>query len=337
MNLKLIINFLFQIIKNIFLLDYYYSYKGSIDLQVNWNTFIGNFYDKHTGYKFTKEVIMERFKGIAEIGLPKINGKTPEKSEGDEEYDKLYQQALRATQYTEKAKYREDAKNEKIAATDTKLYLAIRELNKSLQANDNNDSVLLGRSYYLLTGFTRIHFCAKEVGIETGFLCKPQTLIGYMREIGLYDSFSYKSLFENPFFLCLTDVAKDDIDRIIKVGINFKGIRGLVRLKYDVKKEVDTILSSVNDSDKISAYHEISEKGYNFVPDVQALVDKINENLAQHFRDEREKDQLKEEIEQLKKKVIKLEQREKNDDRQYIKSKVIKPKNKNKKNKNNKK
>lgn len=318
-----------DVIKNIFLIDYYYSFKGHNDNSVVWNTFIGNFYEKNY-CKYTREAIKERFKGIAKIGLPEINGKTPEKSVGNEDYDKLYDVALKATMETEKAKYREDSKNEKIAATDTKLYLTIRELNNMVKTDN---SILLGKNYYLLTGFTRIHFCAQEVGIETGYLCKPKTLIAYMREVGLYnsDTNSYNSLFENPFFLYLAYIAKDDIDNIIKVGIDFKGVRGLVRLRYDVKKDVDTILSNVDKDDKISAYQNIGEKGYYFIKDIQFLLDNNSEHIAQHQRDEDEKKQLKEKNAQLTEEIKKMKQKEKNDNRQYLKGRLSNTKRKNKK------
>lgn len=314
-----------NVIKNIFLLDYYYSYRGGKDISVSWKTYIDSFYDKSVGGNFTKLVIADHFKDIAKIGLPENKNVNHLINQGNEDYDKLYGAALQATKDTEKAMYRDDAKNEMIAKTDTRLYLTIRDLNKTLNTDDN---ILLGKKYYLLTGFTRIHFCAKEVGIETGYLCNPKTLMGYMREVGLYnnDVFSYNSLFENPFLLYLSHIAKDDIDNMIKVGIDFRGVRGIIRLRKNVKDEVDTILSSVNDLDRISAYQSILNKGYHLIPELQTMFDQKKESEAQHTRDEHEKEELREEIAKLKEKIRKKDQLKKNDNRKYLRSRIPKKK-----------
>lgn len=68
-------------------------------------------------------------------------------------------------------------------------------------------------------------------------LCSPKAMMAYLSEAGLMnDNDIYISdLFDNPFLIYIAQSSWEDINNIIKAGVDVRG-KELVRLRLDLQK-----------------------------------------------------------------------------------------------------
>lgn len=291
-------------IKNIFV-EAYYKNKNA-NGEKSWHVFISNYYDKEIGCKYTIEAVTEclsDYKNIFIGSMPYGYDIYDSNKEADISLrDQLFEKALVATHNTEKAGRRDENKNEKIARTDTKLYLSVRNLNLNeigLEGNKGERADLLKYKYYVITNTFRIYPCAAELNLKEKVFCTPMAMMAYMVEAGFYDENKpdVLGLFENTFFAYIANESWDDTKNILKTGIDFKG-KSIVRLRYDLQDNIQKLLTAVPGSDDYTTnVSEVKNKGYSFVEPIE-----YTHNLEKQNADKDDRiAQLEAELNRLKK------------------------------------
>ena len=263
--------------KNIFIEDYYFLLQAKGQDYIKWQNHIDNYYSKEIGLNLITDVIRGKFGDKIKLGELPNGAQVNEK-----ERKQLENENCNKTQKTEKAAFRDDDKNHRIAKTDAFLYLSIRSLNalKDDQKQGVSQTNILGKKYYFLTSSTRVHYCAKDLGFADNIICKPAILMSFLAETGILNpkNFSYTSLFDNPFLLFTAKSVWDDVNKLMRGGVDVKG-KQIVRMRYDLEKETDQILTT--DADEYEkAYERVKAKGYAFNDNIEVVMQKSKEQEA---------------------------------------------------------
>lgn len=291
-------------IKNVFL-ESYYRKKAESDHTLSWDTFISNYFRPKEGIVFTKDVVMHNLGNHHNIHY----GHFPHhfdiysstRLEDMENRERLFKKALTVTLQTEKAEKRDDEKNERIAKTDTKLFLNVKRLNDTERDRSGDNSSrgdFLCHKYYVLTNTFRIYTCTKDLGIDDRLFCSPEALMAFMMEAGIIQrhNLDILSLFDNPFLSYVADKCWDDVKELAETGIDFRG-KSIVTLRYDLQDYLQDLLTAQPDSE---IYHKVVEsvekKGYKFKEHVEYAreLEKQNDELN------RQNDELRKELEKIK-------------------------------------
>lgn len=315
-------DFVIQIFKNVFIEDYYYTRLSNNANQLTWETYIGNYFSTNHGISFIGEQIKDKLGDKIKYGI------MPESVEVDDKsLAKLAEASLDETYKTEKAQHRDDDKNEAIAKTDAKLYLEIKLLNENnderIGRKQTNRQDLLKNKYYILTNSTRVHYCAKQLGISTNILCKPSSLMAYLVETGLIqnDQVKIQSLFENPFLQHTAQTMWKDIEILLKTGIKITG-KNIVTMRFDLQDEINKLLTNPSEEDYNDIYEQTTQKGYEFSPIVEAAK-KESESKGKALEESEKRNRaLEEELSKAKQTIEKKEKiidRQKYENRKYLK------------------
>lgn len=264
---------------NIFIEDYHYTKLSKANYSLDWSHYIQNYYDKQYGVPMITEVIKESLGKDINYGcIPngaKIN-QTEKKA--------LYEKVLAETKKTDKAFHREYEKNEDIANADTIIYLSVKSLNENSQ-NINSElqrSDVLLKDYYFLSSSTRVYLCAKELNIASKLICNPRELLAYLAETGNVDkkSIKFTQLFDNPFLAYTAKTVSDDIDILLKTGVDVRG-KLIIRMKYELSQEIQKMLTISNTEEYITVYNEVKNKGYNYNKVVADVLESTSEDKTQ--------------------------------------------------------
>lgn len=201
----------------------------------------------------------------------------------------MLDKAIEDSRFAIKAEFRDEGKSLQVAKTDTMLYLTILKLNK--QERQRNGLIsqradLLDHKYYLLTAFFRLYKTAKEMGLNDKISCTPSALMAYLAESGILDNknLNISNLFDNPFLAYIAKSSWNDAEKILKAGIDISG-KNIVRLRYDLQKEVHQLITSEIGTDSYNeAYESTIQKGYSFDKHVEYaknVEEKLKEKDAQ--------------------------------------------------------
>ena len=288
-------------IGNVFVEAYYEKKKTTPSL--SWPVYIGNYYNRNEGEAFTEDVVRELLDGVKGMTFCKMpmdyNVYDAEDQETIVLRDQLYQKALDATLLTIKGETRDDYKNERIAKTDTMLYLSLKKLNNAdseRNGRGNSRKDLFKHKYYVITNTFRIYPCAKDLGLDDKVFCRPTSLMAYLMEYGIIGKNDVRvtSLFDNSFLTYIAEKSWDDAEKMAKAGIDFKHV-SIVRLRYDLHDNLDQLLTSTPGSAEYNnAVDEVEGKGYSFIPQVEYarkmenVVSEQDKEIAR-LRDELEK------------------------------------------------
>ncbi|MBO5427003.1 MAG: hypothetical protein J5996_01075 [Prevotella sp.] len=263
-------------IRNVFVEAYYEKKKTTPSL--SWPVYIGNYYNRNEGEAFTEDVVRELLDGVKGMTFCKMpmdyNVYDAEDQETIVLRDQLYQKALDATLLTIKGETRDDYKNERIAKTDTMLYLSLKKLNNAdseRNGRGNSRKDLFKHKYYVITNTFRIYPCAKELGLDDKVFCRPTSLMAYLMEYGIIGKNDVRvtSLFDNSFLTYIAEKSWDDAEKMAKAGIDFKNV-SIVKLRYDLQDNLDQLLTSAPGSMEYNnAIDKVKGKGYSFVSQVE--------------------------------------------------------------------
>lgn len=302
-------NWAVEDVDNLILKSYYLKKMEKSD--ASWFKYIRNYYDREAGESFTIDVVMGKLGKDKNLHYGKMpydcNIFNSTKQEDVVMRDQLREKALAATLKTIKAEYRDDEKNQRVADTDTMLYLTVRKLNleekkRNGEVAERND--LLSHKYYLLTEFFRIYYCAREIKVYDKVLCTPTALMTYLVEAGIMNDKDLRivSLFDNPFLAYIANESWDVAENLLKAGIDFAD-KSIVRLRYDLQDELHQLLTSKPGEDAYNkAYEEVEEKGYQFV-DAMAYAKEMERKYRKSQEDLEEANKaIKEKDRQLAKK-----------------------------------
>ena len=259
-----------QDLKNVFIEDYYYIRHSNESSQPTWDTYISNYYSLNHGVSFISEQIKDK------LGDKIHYGTIPEDVKIDDALlERLAGISLEETSKTEKGQHRDEDKNQDIAKTDAQLYLEIKKLNEI-----NNERIgrkqeerqdLLKNKYYILTNSTRVHYCAKQLGVSANILCKPASLMAYLVETGIIqnDQIKIQNLFENPFLQHIAKTIWKDIEILLKTGVDTTG-KNIVTMRFELQDEINKLLTNPSEEDHDEVYKNTKHKGYSFSPIIES-------------------------------------------------------------------
>lgn len=265
--------------KNVFIEDFHCSKLKKDKPLIDWQHYIRDYYDSEFGVAMMADVIKDV------LGKDINYGTIPHGARIDaEEKEILYKRVLEETQKTDKAYYRENEKNEDIANTDTVIYLSVKSLNEKAQDEKSSPkkSDILMKDFYFLSSSTRVHLCAKELSLDSKIICNPRELFAYLAEIGNIDKdgIRYTQLFDNPFMAYTAKIVSDDIDTLVKSGVDVSGGQ-IVRMKYELSKEIQNLLTVNNTEEYIRTYNEITSKGFKYTDVIADTIDGRNADKLQ--------------------------------------------------------
>lgn len=281
---------------NVFIEDYMLdSIKGSAD---KWKRYIQNYFDSEYGLTLIQDKIKHKLGDKIHYNTYPNNQITLDSSE----YRKLHEEIYDLTRKSPNAKFRDEDKNKKIAGVDTSLYLTVKKANlmqMEREGSKNPQSGILCHDYYILTSSTRAHVCAKKLDMDYDVLCSPKAMMAYLSEAGLMnDNDIYISdLFDNPFLIYIAQSSWEDINNIIKAGVDVRG-KELVRLRLDLQKNIHALLTTPDSEEFKKAYIDTVDMGYTFNDNIKTIME---ESLKKEQENEELKEILRQTIEENKK------------------------------------
>lgn len=301
------------LLKNLFLIDYYFLRKGKRDKCPAWENYIGNFFNPEYGVDYTYDVIGGHFKGKVHFGVP-------DNALGKIDDGKLYQLTEAVYQEmskTENAHNRNESLNYEMAKSDAYFFLMVNELNKSESSRESarirrrqSRSPLLRGRYYVISSSYRTFFCAKKIENfdVRNFTCNPKTLIMILSEIGLSQEreFSIVDVLDNPLLSKVAQVIEDDIAHLNEIGVDFTG-KSLTSLRYSLHDQLDKMLTLCRSNEYGKVADFMQKKDISLRPGIQAIIDQRDEGLKREADLQKELDASRvremhhiEEIERLK-------------------------------------
>ena len=263
-----------KLFKNVFIEDYHYSLLARKRKEDSWGIYIRDFYDPNIGIAMTNEVIEE------ELGEKIEYGSLPDSSPIDSvEKSRLYEAVLEETQKTDKAIHRDFEKNENIANADTIIYLTVKNINRDSGGANGGKKALLMNKCYFLSSSNRVHYCAKELGLESDVICNPKALLAYLAETGYVDreTIQFTKLFDNPFLIYTAKLVEKDLDAILNAHISLRN-QHVVRMRYDLQNEIQKSLSITSAQEYQDFYNEVKSKGYPFEKPIADIMESQNED-----------------------------------------------------------
>lgn len=275
-------------LKNIFLEDFYYLIRTEKGKGVSWTNYIRNYIDKNSGAELIYAQLHDLLDSRIYVAM------LPKSEINECELNKLRELSHEYTITSEKAATRGDEKNWQVANTDALLYLTARYLNQqSIHSAQFNYSIL-GKNCYILSTNTRIHQCAKDLRLAEQVLCNPNAILAYLAETGFLSTEDIKisSLFDNLFLMSIANDTWPEIEKLLRVGFDFKGV-SYVALKKDLGKVLDDLLTKDDSDDCSEEMKRIKELGYNFLPKIDSVVEENVENSKKIESLEREVQELR--------------------------------------------
>ena len=284
-------NLVRQDLKNVFIEDYYYTRTLDNVKYLTWEHYIKNYYSSTYGVSLISEQIKDK------LGERIQYNTMPEESNIDDKLlKKLAEASLEETYKTEKAQHRDEDKNQDIAKTDAQLYLQIKKQNEinneRIGRKDVDRQDLLWNKYYILTNSTRVHYCAKQLGVSANILCKPASLMAYLVETGLVQDNQLKiqSLFENPFLQHTAKTIWKDVENLLKLGIDIKG-KNIITMRFELQDEINNLLTNPTEEDCNDIYSHVKQKGYSFLPLIESAK-KESESYERKYKELEEENRI---------------------------------------------
>lgn len=284
-------NLVRQNLKNVFIEDYYYTRALDNVKYLTWEHYIKNYYSSTYGVSLISEQIKDK------LGERIQYNTMPEESNIDDKLlKKLAEASLEETYKTEKAQHRDEDKNQDIAKTDAQLYLQIKKQNEINNERIGRKHVdrqdLLWNKYYILTNSTRVHYCAKQLGVSANILCKPASLMAYLVETGLVQDNQLKiqSLFENPFLQHTAKTIWKDVENLLKLGIDIKG-KNIITMRFELQDEINNLLTNPTEEDCNDIYSHVKQKGYSFLPLIESAK-KESESYERKYKELEEENRI---------------------------------------------
>ena len=258
-----------KLLKNVFIEDYHYRLLANNYRAGNWINYIRDYYDPNIGLEMISEIIEVELGDKIEYGL------LPMCSQIDnDEKSRLYEAVLAETQKTDKAIHRDCEKNEDIANADTIIYLTVKNVNKDVEKANKGKKALLMNDCYFLSSSNRVHYCAKELNIESDVICNPKALLAYLAETGYVDrdKIQFTKLFDNPFLIYTAKLVEKDLDAILNAHISLSS-QHIVRMRYDLQDELQKFLSITSAQEYQDFYQDVKRKGYPFEKPIEDIME----------------------------------------------------------------
>ena len=132
---------------------------------------------------------------------------------------------------------------------------------------------------YFLSSSNRVHYCAKELNLESNVICNPKALLAYLAETGYVDrdKIQFTKLFDNPFLIYTAKLVEKDLDAILNAHISLSS-QHIVRMRYDLQDELQKSLSITSAQEYKDFYQEVKSKGYPFEKPIEDIMENLNED-----------------------------------------------------------
>jgi hypothetical protein len=283
---------------NGFVQGYYYGITlGLIPTTMKYDNYLRNYYDSVNPIRFMISTILDIL-GNDVLFIP-----TDQLTEGveipEEISNHLTEEIFNSIKdKTKKAGYRNEAQNKALAKNDSDLYLCAYFLNKSLDLEGKD---LLAFKYYLVTSSNRIGYAAYRLGLKDRIITKLP-LLGTLINHVCKDCISPKAfigLLENPFLMNAMAQCKNDINNLVKAGVDLKGI-SITRLRYDLDSKIHDKITVIEkcietsdgakdelENEVIEVLEEMDDLGYSLTPKIGSIM-KVYKNKVKQL-DEKDK------------------------------------------------
>ena len=132
---------------------------------------------------------------------------------------------------------------------------------------------------YFLSSSNRVHYCAKELNLDSNVICNPKALLAYLAETGYVDrdKIQFTKLFDNPFLIYTAKLVEKDLDAILNAHISLRN-QHVVRMRYDLQNEIQKSLSITSAQEYKDFYQEVKSKGYPFEKPIEDIMESQNED-----------------------------------------------------------
>ena len=158
----------------------------------------------------------------------------------------LCEEVYNLTKMTPKSQSRSEEENRAVSKLDAYLYMM------AAKNNEGRDSleILAGKTYILTDSSRAMRAAANLNWKKEDVVCHPNALMAILMDIGAVKSEdSIINLFDNPFLVHVADKIWGIVDPLIQEGATIKN-KGFERLKYDVDKRYDMLLTEQTPEDK---------------------------------------------------------------------------------------
>lgn len=278
---------LYEKVSNVFIDDYVHNVRESEE-ELSFHEYIEEFYDYE--YPDSKVLIKGKLeKAFSQKALEcnlVVDTESPK-------FLELYEEVCNLTKETSKAQNRSDDENAAVSRLDTYLYMAASKKNEG----EYSQEVLAGKTYILTSSTRALRAAANLNWRKEDVVCHPNALMAILMDVGSVKSQeSIINLFDNPFLVHVAENIWEIVDPLLKEGATIKH-RGFDRLKYDVDKNYDKLLTN----------HTSEENKKRLVSDYDVylpqMIETAKKREAIHLK---EIDELKKENEGLRKTLIEL-------------------------------
>ena len=231
---------LYEKICNVFIDDYVHIARDAEE-SISFREYIEEFYDPDhpTSQVLLKGKLNSVFSDKA------LDGKLNVDSDS-QKFKELNSEVYNLTMLTPKAQSRSEEENVAVSRLDAYLYMA------AAKNNNGRDSleILAGKTYILTDSTRAMRAAANLKWPKEDVVCHPNALMAILMDIGSVKSHeSIINLFDNPFLVHVADKIWDFVDPLLKEGATIKN-KGLEKLKYDVDKRYDKLLTEQTPEDE---------------------------------------------------------------------------------------
>ena len=231
---------LYEKICNVFIDDYVHIAREAKET-ISFREYIEEFYD--SDHPNSQVLLKGKLKNVFSEKALTCNLEVDSTSQ---RFIDLNAEVYNLTMLTSKAQSRSEDENEAVSRLDAYLYMI------AAKNNEGKDSleVLAGKTYILTDSTRAMRAAANLKWKKEDVVCHPNALMAILMDVGSVKSQeSIINLFDNPFLVHVADKIWDIVDPLLKEGATIKN-RGFDRLKYDVDKRYDKLMTEQTSEDE---------------------------------------------------------------------------------------
>ena len=237
--------FVDEVVGNVFVKGYYYArINRHISRGTRFRDYQRNYYEPSAGRTFLIEVMENRFpEGVEILDISSLLTRSIPEEQMSSMSDALYE----VFSSDMKSKYRSSEDIQKLAQTDSCLFLATLYLNEE---SERVPGKILGGCCYLITSSSKYLRGAKKIGLRDVVTTRPQALVALLEIIGgiKIAPAEFVRLFENPMLIYAVRQAWNDVQVLLDSGIDLKNA-SIARLRWDLDQELHSQISALEEAE----------------------------------------------------------------------------------------
>ncbi len=240
--------FVNEVVGNVFVMGYYYArVNRHISPNTSFRDYRRNYYEPSAEKAFLIEVMKERFpEGVEILNMSSLLTRSIPEEQMLAMSDALYEGSSSQV----KSRYRSKDDIEKLAQTDSCLFLTALHLNEE---SERVPDEILGGCCYLITSSVKYLRSAKKAGLRDVVTARPQSLIALLDIIGgmKIGPIEFVQLFENPMLIHAVRQAWDDVQVLLDSGIDLRN-KSIARLRWDLDQELHNRISALEEAELVA-------------------------------------------------------------------------------------